>query len=132
MKFTFKSEHEFGTTVEINFDEEHLDEIEEMFKLFLRGSGFHIPDEDMYTKQESDNVSEECVPETDTSNELDAIEKAYFAGKKAGIIESDQIKRLWKGLTIDEIRLFASWLDFKTDDEVFNAVEATLKERNNG
>jgi len=46
MKFTFKSEHEYGTTVEMTFDEEHIDEIEDMFKLFLRGSGFHIQDEE--------------------------------------------------------------------------------------
>ena len=30
----------------MTFDEEHIDEIEEMFKLFLRGSGFHFEDEE--------------------------------------------------------------------------------------
>jgi len=41
-------------------------------------------------------------------------------------------KREWVGLSEEERRLFASWLDYKTDDEVFNAIEAKLKERNNG
>ena len=41
-------------------------------------------------------------------------------------------KRQWVSLTEKERRTFASWLDDKTDDEVFNAIEAKLKERNNG
>jgi hypothetical protein len=106
MKFTFKSTHEFGTTVEINFDEEHIDEIEEMFKLFLRGSGFHIPDEDMYTNQENDNVSEECVHESD--------------------------KKLWIGLSVDEVHE-AAIKCVKTGQSVnttIRLIEAQLKERN--
>jgi hypothetical protein len=39
-------------------------------------------------------------------------------------------KREWVGLSDEERRYFASWLDFKTDDEVFNAIEAKLKEKN--
>jgi hypothetical protein len=63
MKFTFKSEQSCGTTVEMTFDEEHIDEIEDMFKLFLRGSGFYVPDEeDMYTKQENVYTSEGWDP----------------------------------------------------------------------
>lgn len=36
----------------------------------------------------------------------------------------------WVSLTDEERRTFASWLDDKTDDEVFNAIEARLKEKN--
>jgi hypothetical protein len=46
MKLTFKSEHEYGTTIEMTFDTAQLDEIEDMFKLFLKGSGFHFEDEE--------------------------------------------------------------------------------------
>jgi hypothetical protein len=46
MKFTLKSEHEYGTTVEMTFDTAQLDEIEDMFKQFLKGSGFHFEDEE--------------------------------------------------------------------------------------
>ena len=65
MKLTFISE-QYGTTVEINFEATHIDEIREMFDQFLRGSGFHFEDEeDMYTKQENVDTSEECVHESD-------------------------------------------------------------------
>jgi len=39
-------------------------------------------------------------------------------------------KREWVGLTEKDRRLYASWLDSKTDDDVFNAIEAKLKEKN--
>jgi len=65
MKLTFISE-QYGTTVEINFEATHIDEIREMFDQFLRGSGFHFEDEeDMYTKQENVDTFEECVHESD-------------------------------------------------------------------
>jgi len=66
MNFTFSSEH-YGTTVEISFEAVQLDEIRDMFDQFLRGSGFHFEDEDVYTKQDDDNTSEECVPASDIS-----------------------------------------------------------------
>jgi hypothetical protein len=122
MKFTFKSEHEYGTTVEMTFDEEHIDEIEEMFKLFLRGSGFHIPDEDMYTKQESNDTFSERVHGNDISATEDKTEISATADKP------------WVGLTDDEISLVldkntwasgdASWGQFA------KGIEAALKERN--
>jgi Ca2+-binding EF-hand superfamily protein len=102
MKFTFKSEHQFGTTVEMSFDEEHIDEIEEMFKLFLRGSGFHIQDEDMYTKEENSDTSEECVHASD--------------------------KKPWVGLTDEEIKnIMQRWRNGYID---IKDVEQLLKERN--
>jgi len=39
-------------------------------------------------------------------------------------------QRTWVGMTDDEKDLFSSWLDFKTDDEVFEAIEAKLEEKN--
>jgi hypothetical protein len=39
-------------------------------------------------------------------------------------------KREWVGLTDAEKHLFSSWLDCKEDDDVFNAIEAKLKEKN--
>jgi hypothetical protein len=81
MKFTFESEQFDGTTVKMNFDGESLYYIQEMFKQFLSGSGFLIieDDIDMYTKDENNDTSEECVHETDIS--LDDVllrQKHYF------------------------------------------------------
>ena len=39
-------------------------------------------------------------------------------------------QRIWVGLTNEDKHLFSSWLDHKTDDEVFTAIEAKLKEKN--
>ena len=39
-------------------------------------------------------------------------------------------QRTWVGLTDEDKSLFSSWLDHKTDDEVFTAIEAKLKEKN--
>jgi len=39
-------------------------------------------------------------------------------------------QRTWIGLTDEDKHLFSSWLDHKTDDEVFAAIEAKLKEKN--
>ena len=112
MKFTFKSE-QYGTTVEIHFEGIQLENINEMFKQFLKGSGFYLVDEDdMYSKQENDDTSEECVHESDTKQ--------------------------WIGLTDDEIE---SIVDLNTTDdagyEIFcdghsiaSAVIDKLKERN--
>jgi hypothetical protein len=101
MKFVFKSEHEYGTTVEMTFEEEHLDEIEEMFKLFLRGSGFHIPDEDMYTKEESSDTSEECVPARDI--------------------------KPWVGLSDEEVAIYSNRFN---GINLVKVIEALVKERN--
>ena len=102
MKFVFKSEHEYGTTVEMTFEEEHLDEIEEMFKLFLRGSGFHIPDEDMYTKQDSSDTSEECVHGNDI--------------------------KPWIGLTDEEVAAYSNQFN---GIRLVREIESMLKDRNN-
>jgi hypothetical protein len=45
MKFTFKSES-YGVEVEMNFEADTLDEIEEMYKQFLKGSGFYFVEDD--------------------------------------------------------------------------------------
>jgi hypothetical protein len=39
-------------------------------------------------------------------------------------------QREWLGLTDEDKRLFSSWLDDKEDDEVFEAIEAKLREKN--
>ncbi len=38
--------------------------------------------------------------------------------------------RQWVGLSVEEKQLFSSWLDDKEDDEVFEAIESKLKEKN--
>ena len=62
--------------------------------------------------------------------QLDAIERAYFHGKQQGIAESEAIKRLWVGLTIDERCNFVTRLHCQTINEIFDAIEAKLKEKN--
>lgn len=66
MKFTFKSE-QYGTVVDMSFEAVTLSEIEEMYKQFLRGSGFYLveDEDDMSTKQENSDTSEERVHEVD-------------------------------------------------------------------
>jgi hypothetical protein len=49
-------------------------------------------------------------------------------GKKPKWLE--QQPAAWVGLTDEEKSLFSSWLDHKTDDEVFTAIEAKLREKN--
>lgn len=39
-------------------------------------------------------------------------------------------QRTWVGLDHHDKKKFSSWLDHKTDDEVFSAIEAKLKELN--
>jgi hypothetical protein len=85
MKFTFKSE-QYGTVVEMSFEGVTLSEIEEMYKQFLRGSGFYlVEDEDnVSTKEQNVDTSEECVHEVDmayrpgglTVDVTDLIERA--------------------------------------------------------
>lgn len=53
---------------------------------------------------------------------------ALFAMIVSGIVNYK--KSAWVGLTDEEKSLFSSWLDHKTDDEVFSAIEAKLKEKN--
>ena len=124
MNFTFNSE-QYGTTVEINFKADTLVEIHEMFEQFLRGSGFHFisgdEEYDMYTKQENSDTSEECVHEVDMSYRPNGL-----------TIDDDtqEYKRPWIGLTEEERCTFASWLNYKTVNEIFNAIEAKLKEKN--
>jgi hypothetical protein len=107
MKFVFKSE-QYGTIVEMSFEVVTLSEIEEMYKQFLRGSGFYlVEDEDnVSTKQQNVDTSEECVHEVDmayrpggltieqSEHPLDIYERAYFAGKKDGIDETEAIAKL--------------------------------------
>jgi hypothetical protein len=64
MNFTFNSEN-YGTTVEVTFEAVTLNEIEDMFKQFLRGSGFYLVEDDMSTKELNSDTSEECVHEVD-------------------------------------------------------------------
>jgi len=85
----------------MTFDEEHIDEIEEMFKLFLRGSGFYIPEEDMYTKEESDNVSEKCVHASDI--------------------------KPWVGLSNIEAEIYGNQFN---NSRLVREIEALLKKRN--
>lgn len=41
-----------------------------------------------------------------------------------------RLQRTWVGLTDKDKSLFSSWLDHRTDAEVFAAIEAKLKEKN--
>jgi len=114
MKFTFKSEHEYGTTVEMTFDEEQLDEIEDMFKLFLRGSGFHIQDE-------------EEISATADKTEISGIadEYTYTTLSTAKVwLEAD-----W--YTPEELQKI---IDFKAVQEELlrESMESLLQEKNNG
>jgi hypothetical protein len=107
MFFTFKSE-QYGTTVEMNFEAVTLDEIRNMFDQFLRGSGFYFVEDDdnVSTKEQNVDTSEEYAPQTDMSyrpggltveqseHPLDIYERAYFAGKKDGIDETEAIAKL--------------------------------------
>lgn len=59
--------------------------------------------------------------------------KTWFDGDefvKQHIPESEIYKREWVGLDHHDKKKFSSWLDHKTDDEVFTAIEARLKELN--
>lgn len=49
---------------------------------------------------------------------------------RAAIEQAQKPHREWQGLTDDEKRLFSSWLDEKSDDAVFRAIEAKLREKN--
>jgi hypothetical protein len=41
-----------------------------------------------------------------------------------------QTERTWVGLDHQDKKKFSLWLDYKSDDEVFTAIEAKLKELN--
>ena len=60
--------------------------------------------------------------------QLDAIERAYFHGKQQGIAESEAVKRLWVGLTDDEI--IDAFDPFLNNIEKGRAIEQRLKEKN--
>jgi hypothetical protein len=71
-------------------------------------------------------------PKTEQDNpklQLDAIERAYFHGKQQGIAESEAIKRLWVGLTDEDIRTLIYHNGHITSSLVIET-EAMLKERN--
>jgi hypothetical protein len=117
MKVTFKSE-QYGTTVEMNFEAVTLSEIEDMYKQFLRGSGFYLVEDkdDMSTKQENVYTSEECVHESDM---------AY----RPNVLTIEQEKQ-WVGLTDEEI---AETVGSPLDEVYlfdFRRVIAKLKEKN--
>jgi hypothetical protein len=40
-------------------------------------------------------------------------------------------RKEWVGLTEEERCTFTSWFDYKTVNEIFNAIESKLKEKNN-
>jgi hypothetical protein len=69
-------------------------------------------------------------------NELDAIDRAYFAGKQAGIAESEAVKREWVGLTDEEFNKClvegdpCEALAEPEAWEIMRSVEAKLKEKN--
>jgi len=70
-------------------------------------------------------------------NELDAIERAYFAGKEAGIAESEAVKRKWVSLSDEEFRAICKslfrqdgWDGDGWDLAIKQAIEAKLREKN--
>jgi hypothetical protein len=122
MNFTFNSEN-YGTTVEVTFEAVTLNEIEDMFKQFLRGSGFYLVEDDMSTKEHNSDTSEECVPQTDKVP-WDTLDMAH----RFGGLTVKQNK--WVGLTDEEIAQTVG----SPIDEVyladFRRVIAKLIERN--
>jgi hypothetical protein len=70
-------------------------------------------------------------------NELDAIDRAYFAGKQAGIAECEAVNREWVSLTDEEFRAICKslsrqdgWDGDGWDLALKQAIEAKLKEKN--
>jgi hypothetical protein len=67
---------------------------------------------------------------------LEQPEHGWTPKRIAGMarLKEAQDKKLsqhkWIGLKDEDKSLFSSWLDHKTDDEVFTAIEAKLKEKN--
>ena len=58
---------------------------------------------------------------------------AYKHGEHSWIpLYTSPPQRTWVGLTDEDICMFSMWLDDKSDVAVFTAIEAKLKERNNG
>jgi hypothetical protein len=150
MKFTFKSEHELGTTVEINFDEEHLDEIEEMFKQFLRGSGFYIKDEEEilldtaynpwpeipvpcnqhpdaphgYDRDRSLNEDREVCECESWNPPMSTKEENSDMSEKC--VQENDIKP-WIGLSDEEVATYSNMFN---GIRLVKGIEALLKERN--
>lgn len=101
MKFTFKSE-QYGTVVEMSFEGVTLSEIEEMYKQFLRGSGFYLveDEDDMSTKQENSDTSAEPVHASD-------IRKAAEMALESLMAWEEQAPQYWDGFdmkTVEALR----------------------------
>jgi hypothetical protein len=125
MNFTFNSEN-YGTTVEVTFEAVTLNEIEDMFKQFLRGSGFYLVEDDMSTKEQNSDTSEECVLQTDKVP-WDTLDMAHRSGGLT--VEQNE----WVGLTDEEIDYIwgISPGDYEDKFAFPRAIEAKLREKNN-
>jgi hypothetical protein len=117
MKFTFKSEQSCGTTVEVTFDAVMLDDIQDMFKQFLRGSGFIVLDEDDI--QISDIADKTEISATADKPWVGLTDEEIFS-----MAQNDD-KRDWSGLVYRHL-----WM--KGYLHGAKAAQAKLKERNNG
>ena len=148
MNFTFKSES-YGVEVEIHFEADTLDEIEEMYKQFLRGSGFHIVEDDMYTNEENSDTSEECVQKNDIKPVAYKYADKhnplvfYFTTHKNSLPNPDVIEtalytaphKPWIGLSVEDQAdiLSRKWWNFEDEFDLegfLRVTEAKLKERN--
>jgi hypothetical protein len=69
---------------------------------------------------------------TDAHSTADVVRWLLTQDSKETILYllGDTPQRTWVGLTDEDKSLFSSWLDHKTDAEVFEAIEAKLKEKN--
>jgi hypothetical protein len=117
MKFVFKSE-QYGTIVEMSFEGVTLDDIQAMFDQFLRGSGFYLVEDDMYTKEQNSDTLEEYVPEND------------MAHRPNGLTIDDDIqeyKRPWIGMSDVEVEEYSN---VYCGISLARMIEALLKERN--
>jgi hypothetical protein len=142
MRFTFNSES-YGTTVEINFEATHIDQIRDMFNQFLRGSGFHFEDEDENCVQISDTDNELDLPITpddllrqseregwrqvgELQKELQQMENSteYRLGL---LMQAPDYKPKWVGLTGQEIATYSTMFN---GVRLIKAIEALLRERN--
>ena len=91
----------------------------------------------MYTKQQNNDMSEECVHESNNFIHQE-IERLKAEIKRANELAEYRLKLLvqipenkpWVSLTDEERCTFVSWFDDKTVNEIFNAIEAKLKEKN--
>jgi len=136
MKLTFISEQD-GLKVEMNFEAEFIYDIEDAFKNFLRGSGFTVQDEeDMYTKQENVDTSEECVHEEIEMLKWEVKRANELAEYRLQLLTKMPENKPWQSLTDEEIMEMMNYGQYGRIPEYarnfVDAIEAALRSKNHG